>query len=66
MPKKAKEEIIEEKKTAQKKADVKTSKASKSSTTKKSTAKKSFPYFSKYNCLSSSEISQYTKMIVGV
>lgn len=41
MPKKAKEEIIEEKKTAQKKADVKTSKASKSSTTKKSTAKKS-------------------------
>lgn len=41
MPKKAKEEIIEEKKTAQKKANVKTSKASKSSTTKKSTAKKS-------------------------
>ena len=41
MPKKAKEEIIEEKKVTSKKANLKTSKASKSSTTKKSTAKKS-------------------------
>lgn len=40
MPKKAKEEIIEEKKVTSKKANVKTSKASKSSTSKKSTTKK--------------------------